>query len=278
MSSPPFMQLYPADYLGDTQHLTTEQHGAYLLLLMTMWRLGGSLPNDPVKLARIARVSPRRWHLVAPEVMAFFDVEGDTVTQKRLVEEYQKALSISEKRSASGKRGGDAKALKNHDATVANAKQLPKHSQISDIRSGATHQTRAREPDGFPEFWEAYPHKVGKPEAQVAYRRARLGEKVRGKPPRPPTDHAAIMAGLRRYAETKPADRQWLNPATFLNGEHWADEPAFVDRNATGPPNGRGSFAPIIRDAENFLASLKPKQPPNERPDPTILTLAAVRR
>lgn len=132
MSAAPFMQFYVADYLGDTQHLTTEQHGAYLLLLMAMWRTEGRLPNDAGKLARIARVGLRRWHIVAQEVMPFFEINGDFITQKRLVEERKKAVSISEKRSASGKLGGRAKSLKNNDTDMANAKQLPKHSQISE--------------------------------------------------------------------------------------------------------------------------------------------------
>lgn len=133
MSIAPFMQLYVSDYLGDTQHLTTEQHGAYLLLLMAMWRNGGFLPNDEKKLARIARVSLRRWHIVAVDIMDFFDTDGGDISQKRLVEEYQKVLSISEKRSHVGSRGGSAKALKNNKRGVANAKQLHKHSHIPDI-------------------------------------------------------------------------------------------------------------------------------------------------
>lgn len=132
MSAAPFMQFYVADYLGDTQHLTTEQHGAYLLLLMAMWRTEGKLPNDAGKLARIARVGLRRWHVVAKEVMPFFEIDGDFITQKRLVEERKKAVSISEKRSASGKLGGRAKSLKNNDTDLANAKQMHKHSQISE--------------------------------------------------------------------------------------------------------------------------------------------------
>lgn len=128
MSEQPFMQLYVADYLGDTQHLSAEEHGVYLLLLMTMWRQDGRLPNDPKILARIARVSPRRWRLVSANVMPFFTVEGDQITQKRLQREHQKATSKSEKRSACGKLGGRPKSLKNMDEAKAKASDLLKHS------------------------------------------------------------------------------------------------------------------------------------------------------
>lgn len=130
------MQLYVGDYLADTLHLTTEQHGAYLLLLMTMWRAGACLPNDPAKLARICRVSPKRWPSVWAEISEFFEIEGNTITNNRLTKEHQKAVSISQERKAAGKKGGKANALKNHNAGEAIAEAGLKHSQISepDIR------------------------------------------------------------------------------------------------------------------------------------------------
>jgi hypothetical protein len=70
----------------------------------------------------------------------------------------------------------------------------------------------------FDEFYDEYPHKVGKPAAQKAYTSA---VKRGGKP-------EEILVGLRRYKLSKPADRPWLNPSTFLNQERWNDQPATV--------------------------------------------------
>tara|TARA_R100000458_G_C8278543_1_gene255004 strand:+ start:6373 stop:7227 length:855 start_codon:yes stop_codon:yes gene_type:complete len=136
VSDAPFIQLYVGDYLSDTLDLTTEQHGAYLLLLLTMWKHGGSLPNDPKKLARIARVSPRRWHMIWSEIARFFCDDGSEITNERLKLEREKVLSISRKRSAAGVKGAEAKALKENDPASANAtaneQAGPKHSQKSE--------------------------------------------------------------------------------------------------------------------------------------------------
>lgn len=75
------MQLYVADYLGDTRHLTTEQHGAYLLLLMTMWRSDGVLSDEPAKLARIAGLTVARWKKISDDIMAFFTPCEGGITQ-----------------------------------------------------------------------------------------------------------------------------------------------------------------------------------------------------
>lgn len=131
MSKTPFMQLYPGDYLSDTLHLTTEQHGAYLLLLMAMWRSGAKLPNDPAILSRICGFSPKRWAKEWSVVSGFFMIEEGSITNPRLTKEYQKAVSRSEERKAAGSRGGTSNALKNNTTREAIAKAELEHSQIS---------------------------------------------------------------------------------------------------------------------------------------------------
>ena len=128
MASAPFMQLYVGDYLADTLDLTCEEHGAYLLLLMTMWRHDAKLPNDAKKLARICRLSARRWDDVWSSISRFFDVTDGIITNPRLSKEYEKARDKSELRADAGRKGGQAKALKSNDAPLANATVLPKHS------------------------------------------------------------------------------------------------------------------------------------------------------
>lgn len=61
MSAPPYMKLYVGDYVADTMSLTTREHGAYMLLLMSMWRAGGKLPVNDAKFAQITKTTPREW-------------------------------------------------------------------------------------------------------------------------------------------------------------------------------------------------------------------------
>ena len=106
------MKLYIADYLGDTHHLTALEHGAYLLLLMAMWRSGGSLPASDDNLSRMARCTPDQWADIRGVVVPFFKRVRGRLTHKRLALEMAKYENISCKRSEAGKTGGLGKASK----------------------------------------------------------------------------------------------------------------------------------------------------------------------
>jgi uncharacterized protein YdaU (DUF1376 family) len=118
------MPLYVADYLADTTHLSTLEHGAYCLLLMSMWRNGGTLPDDDAKLAKFARMTGAQWARVRGSVMAFFDVEEGVCTQRRLAVEIEKHANVVRQRRESGSLGGKAKALKDNKPTLALARDL----------------------------------------------------------------------------------------------------------------------------------------------------------
>jgi uncharacterized protein YdaU (DUF1376 family) len=92
MAALPYMQFYVADYLADTMHLTTEEHGAYLLLIMHYWRTGESLDGDPERLAAITRLSNERWLSVERTLQRMFNVDPDgRWTHDRIESELEKA-------------------------------------------------------------------------------------------------------------------------------------------------------------------------------------------
>jgi len=101
------------------------ENGAYLLLLIAMWRAGGYLPNDDARLARFCRSKGNEWLKVKPTVMEFFKVEGDRITQGRLLEELEKARGRSKKAAESAR----SKYRKTNDVVPANAD--PEHSSTA---------------------------------------------------------------------------------------------------------------------------------------------------
>jgi uncharacterized protein YdaU (DUF1376 family) len=103
----PWMPLYVGDYLGDTGHLTTTQHGAYLLLMMHYWRKG-ELPDDDRQLSKIAKLSMKTWCDYRATLQDFF---YDGWKHKRIEAELQRMMRVSEKRAIAGQKGGIGSAL-----------------------------------------------------------------------------------------------------------------------------------------------------------------------
>jgi uncharacterized protein YdaU (DUF1376 family) len=121
-----WMPLYVGEYLADTGHLTTTQHGAYLLLLMHYWRKR-ELPSDDKQLAAIAKLPLRIWLDIKETLQAFF---YDGWRHKRVEAEFQRRMEVSEKRAKAGFKGGSRTQLKNFineaNASVCSSmKQVP---------------------------------------------------------------------------------------------------------------------------------------------------------
>src|SRR3546814_11524911 len=85
---PSHIPLFPDAYHRDTTHLTTEEHGAYLLLLMAAWGTEAcSLPNDERRLAALSKTTVQRWRKLAPTVFEYWTIERGRIWQKRLMKE-----------------------------------------------------------------------------------------------------------------------------------------------------------------------------------------------
>lgn len=124
------MPLHIGDYLADTGHLGTAQHGAYLLLIMHYWRNGG-VPDNDRQLASIARLPLRIWQDIRPIIEAFFQPGWK---HKRIDDELRRAQEKYDRRSSAGTEGAKAKWGKTIEGTrsqrLANARKVACHSEL----------------------------------------------------------------------------------------------------------------------------------------------------
>ncbi len=129
----PWMPLYVGDYLGDTGHLTTAQHGAYLLLMMHYWRKG-ELPDDDRQLAKITKLPLKTWCCYRAVLQDFFHSGWK---HKRIDAELERMTRVSEKRAIAGQKGGVGSALSRMKLENASLGRALPRAIASPISSGA---------------------------------------------------------------------------------------------------------------------------------------------
>jgi uncharacterized protein YdaU (DUF1376 family) len=229
-----WMPLYVADYLADTSRLSTEQHGAYLLLLIDYWR-NGPLPDDDAVLAQITRMSPDAWSNARSTLQAFFKHESGKWVHGRVEVELAKAKRNGEANSIRAKAAASARwgASSNTTSDASSiAPSMPK-AMLEDVLEQCPSpspskvlKTITSADADFGKFWEVWPstnRKVAKAKCLEFWKRHRLSEV---------TDQ--ILAHLK----TMKTSEQWLKgfepaPLTYLNQRRWEDGlPVAMNSNA----------------------------------------------
>lgn len=222
-----WMPLYIGDYLADTARLTTEQHGAYLLLLMDYWR-SGRLPDDDAVLSQITKMTPDAWSNAKAMLAQYFSIENGYWIHKRVEQEIELAKKNKDKNhkravQAAQARWGDKDAKSNSESNpssnatsnaISNAKAVleecpsPSPSPID----------KSIYSPSFEKFWSAYPKKEGKKKAFDSWKRAKVDT---GK-------LATILEAIERQKKSE----KWTTengrfipmPVTWINQARWEDE------------------------------------------------------
>lgn len=266
MSEIPFIQFYPGDYFKDTVLLTTEQHGAYLLLLFSAWgRKDCKLPDDDQLLARATRLSVRKWKSIKPVIMEFFEVENGYLFNLRLLSEHQKATHKRDKKADAGRLGGNAKSLNNNNTgssksnvlPLPESKQTPSKSEPEPESYKKEKKGRAENkvssarpyPDGFDLFWRLWRSKGlcskgdNKKQAYSEWSKLTQGEQ----------DRAASRAGL--WQSWFQADHS--NGTTMLYGVRYLRRRCFDDLDDDEKPpqqqtNGHDTRPDWVKDADDY--------------------------
>lgn len=122
-----WMPFFWGDYLRDTGHLSTAEHGAYILLIGHYWTTGKPIPDSDAVMARITRQGIANWKKMRDTIAAFFVLEGDLWQHGRIDAELDRAMRFIEKQAENGRRGGRPPKDESQKKPKPNPDRNPNH-------------------------------------------------------------------------------------------------------------------------------------------------------
>lgn len=221
----PWFPMYSSDWLAGTSGLTAAEKGVYITLICLMYEAEAPIPRDEGRLARRCGAPVGRFRQALSALIdegkivekdgGLWNLKVQQVVDARIEKRNKARASADSRWSKKPKKnngGGNANASAAQCERNANQNQNQNQSQKDN-----TPQTPqgGSEPEGFAEFWKAYPRRVGKGQARKAYAKAIKSN-----------DPSFLIAEAEKFAKRMRGQEQRYipHPSTWLNGERWLDE------------------------------------------------------
>lgn len=116
MAEFPALPLWTDAYIADTQHLTNEEHGVYLRLIMFAWRSPDcALPDDDKRLAIMVGMTAKKWTSIKQTIMSFWTLTDGFWRQKRLTAGRDFVERQRKQKRVAGEASAKSKPLKNKE-------------------------------------------------------------------------------------------------------------------------------------------------------------------
>lgn len=215
------------------------ERGAYITLLAIQWT-SGSVPCDDIgALGRILGVSKANakalWQSLGDKFQRGDDGlwRNERLEHERLKqEEFRRRQSDKGKASASTRRQPDVNRTTTEPQPSLNQDRLnsgdnPTSTLLSSSSSSKNKDAPKAREGRFPEWYAAYPKKVGRGAALAAWNKLRPSDATIAKM------LEALTWQRNQPRWTKDGGEYIPNPSTYLNHTRWEDEPFFAEPQPT---------------------------------------------
>jgi uncharacterized protein YdaU (DUF1376 family) len=104
----PYFKLFASAFRSDTEGMTAEEIGAYIMLLCRAWMsepVGCIAKEDDTTLARYARVPLKRWKAIKARVLSNFKAERTMFISQVLTEQWGECEEFSQHQRSRAKKG-----------------------------------------------------------------------------------------------------------------------------------------------------------------------------
>lgn len=238
--SDPWFKFYPSDWLAGTRGLTAAETGVYITLIAMMYERGPLL-QDRAHLARLCGCPAGAFSraldaLIAAEKIietpdGLWNGRVDRERKAREIKSRNGSDAASKRWAVQAEKDEENQSLVDADVSVS---QCQNDANTRSQKPDTPKAPKGAEPEGFAEFWGAYPKRDG------------------GNPRKPASDKfatalrkgatpEAMLAAARAYAgecerSGKTGTPYVAQAVTWLNQERWRDYLAAPAPQAARPP------------------------------------------